>query len=697
MTAHANLLIELGTEELPPTALKPLAIAFKQAIVDGLQKARLEFNAAAVEWFATPRRLAVIVPALSEQQPDQQIEKLGPAIKAAYDKDGKPTKAAEGFARSNNTRVEELATVNTDKGERLAFQSFEQGASTRDLLQGIIDDSLAALPIPKRMRWGASRAEFVRPIHWLLVLLGEQQVECEVLGVKSSNVSFGHRFHAPQSLEISSATSYEATLQETAEVIASFEKRRQMIVDQVERLASTLGGKAVIETDLLDEVTALVEKPVALAGAFDAAFLAVPHEALVYSMSEHQKYFHVVDTENQLLPHFITVSNLNSKDPQQIIDGNERVIRPRLADAAFFFEQDKKLSLAALRDRLKPIVFQKQLGTVYEKTERIASLASHIAKLLGANEQAAKTAGELCKADLASDMVLEFDKMQGIAGGYYATNDGLSQTVADAIQTHYLPRHAGDNVPTDAIACAVALADRLDTLTGIFGIGQQPSGSKDPFALRRAAIGVLQIILQNALSLDLAALVTQAATQHRAVNDASAIGHGVTAYIFDRFAALYQERGYPAEIFQAVNALNKFDALDFDARAKAVAAFIQQPESTSLSAANKRVGNILEKSSAALNSAQPEVNAALLHEDAEKSLFDKLVDCESICLPLFKAGDYEGGLLALTQLKEPVDKFFDSVMVNADNEALKANRLALLLRLQRLFMEVADISLLVAK
>jgi glycyl-tRNA synthetase beta chain len=697
MSSHADLLVELGTEELPPTALKPLALAFKQAMTDGLQKARLKFDASTIEWFATPRRLALIVPALGEQQPDQQIEKLGPALKAAYDKEGKPSKAAEGFARSNSTSVDQLVTVNTDKGERLAFQSFEQGVATKDLLQDIINDALSSLPIPKRMRWGASRAEFVRPVHWLLVLMGDKPVNCEVLGVRSAQCSYGHRFHAPQAFEVKSAQSYAASLEQQGNVIASFDLRKQMIVEQVEKLAVNLGGQAVIDDDLLDEVTALVEKPVALAGAFDAAFLAVPHEALIYSMSEHQKYFHVVDAKGNLLPHFITVSNISSKDPQKIVAGNERVIRPRLADAAFFFEQDKKLSLATLRERLKPVVFQQKLGTVFDKTQRIADLASHIAKTLDADQQAAKSAGQLCKADLASDMVLEFDKMQGVAGGYYATNEGLPESVADAIRSHYLPRYAGDAVPEGKVACAVALADRLDTLTGIFGIGQQPSGSKDPFALRRAAIGILQIILQNQLSLNLAELVEHAVAQHGVIKDPSATSCAVTRYIFDRFAALYQERSYPAEVFQAVNALDKFDALDFDARAQAVAAFINQPESASLAAANKRVANILEKSDGPLTQVALDINTSLLSENAETALFDQLSACETKCQPLFKDGDYEAGLLALTTLKNAVDDFFDAVMVNVDDAALKANRLTLLRRLRQQFMEVADISLLAAK
>ncbi|NNL56482.1 MAG: glycine--tRNA ligase subunit beta, partial [Pseudomonadales bacterium] len=440
------------------------------------------------------------------QQADQAIEKLGPALQAAYDKQGAPSKAALGFARSNSVEFEALQTVATDKGERLCFKSVAKGKATSELLEDIVQRALQDLPIPKRMRWGASRAEFVRPVHWLVMLLDDTVVDAQLLGKQAGRTSYGHRFHAPGPIAIDHAKNYAGQLQQ-AGVIASFAERRALIEQQVASLAADLQGKAVLENDLLDEVTALVEKPVALAGAFDREFLGVPHEALIYSMSEHQKYFHVLDKDGQLLPHFITVSNIESSDPGQIVAGNERVIRPRLADAAFFFNTDKKLALQALRERLKPVVFQKQLGTVYDKTLRIAALATRIAGKLGADQKATQLAGELCKADLASDMVLEFDKMQGIAGGYYARHEGLAEKVAVAIEQHYLPKHAGDKVPGGAEACAVALADRLDTLSGIFGIGQLPSGSKDPFALRRASIGVLQIILQNRLQLNLAELV----------------------------------------------------------------------------------------------------------------------------------------------------------------------------------------------
>ena len=696
MNTTANCLIELGTEELPPKALKALSTAFEQGLLAGLRAADLTFNADNVKSFATPRRLAIVISGLQTQQPDKNIEKLGPAVAAAYDKEGKPSKAAEGFARSNGIAFDDLVKIDTDKGERLGFRSVAKGKATAELLEGLIASALDALPIPKRMRWGASRAEFVRPVQWLVALLDAEPVDCTILGVQSGSQSFGHRFHAPAPITINNALSYESQLLEEGHVIADFEKRREAIAEQVSCLAKQVDGVAVIEDELLDEVTALVEQPFALIGNFDSEFLSVPQEALIYSMSEHQKYFHIVDKAGSLLPNFITVSNINSTDPSKVVSGNERVIRPRLADAAFFFETDKKLTMASLRERLKSIVFQKQLGTVFEKTERIGDLAEGLAAAQDPNDaEAAKLAGQLCKADLASDMVLEFDKMQGTAGGYYASNEGLSDAVADAIKSHYLPKFAGDQVPQSNTACAVALADRLDTLTGIFGIGQEPSGSKDPFALRRASIGILQIILQNQLPLNIEEWIARAAAQHSAIKDPEATTARVVDYLFDRFAAVYQDQGLPVEVFAAVKANKVSSPLDFNARVQAVAAFIKTSESESLAAANKRVSNILEKSEVTVKAS--DFNSALLVEDAEIELANAIEIKEAEVQPLFAQANYRDGLLKLTELKDSIDAFFDGVMVNADDPTLKNNRLALLSRLRALFLHVADISLLAKK
>jgi glycyl-tRNA synthetase beta chain len=689
----ANCLIEIGTEELPPSALRTLSAAFEQGVLTGLSSAGLSFDAASVKSFATPRRLAILIPALELQQADKAVEKLGPAVAAAYDKEGKPSKAAEGFARSNGIAFDDLIKVETDKGERLCFRNTVAGKACEQLLEGIITEALDKLPIPKRMRWGASRAEFVRPVQWLIVLLDSKVVDCSVLGISSGNQSYGHRFHAPDAITINNPLDYEQQLQEQGHIIADYNKRRESIAKQVTALGKSIGGNAVIENDLLDEVTALVEKPVALMGNFDKEFLSVPQEALIYSMSEHQKYFHVVDAKSgSLLPCFITISNIESTAPEKVVSGNERVIRPRLADAAFFFETDKKLSLEQLRSRLKNIVFQKQLGTVYQKTERIGDLAEGIANAIGADSAAAKTAGQLCKADLASDMVLEFDKMQGTAGGYYAAHEGLPDAVADAIKTHYLPKFSGDNVPDAKVACAVALADRLDTLSGIFGIGQEPTGSKDPFALRRAAISVLQIILQNNIEIDIQQWIATASAQHNSLKDPAASTERVVDYLFDRFAAVYQDQGLPVEVFAAVKAKTLSSPLDFDARVQAVAAFVQTSESESLAGANKRVSNIIEKSEQKIQAS--DFDTSLLVEEAEKSLAEAIEAKEQEVLPLFKDANYRDGLLKLTELKDSVDNFFDSVMVNAEDPALKKNRLALLSRLRALFLQVADISVL---
>ena len=516
--SQRDLLIEIGTEELPPTALLKLSRSFEQNILSGLKNATAHYEGN-VKSFATPRRLAIVIEGLAELTNPAQENLSGPNKKVAFDDDGNPTKAALGFAKKCGVPVEELDI----KDDKLFFSRSPEPVQVASLLQDIIESSLKQLPIPKRMRWGASRIEFVRPVHWVVALFGNETIDLEVLGIKAGNETRGHRFHCNTVLTLNNAAEYEPRLLSEGHIVADFGKRRELIVEGVNACAKKLGGTAVMEKSLLDEVTALVEKPVPLAGRFDDEFLAVPAEALISSMGEHQKYFHVVNEQGELLPHFITVSNIESTDPAQVIDGNERVIRPRLADAKFFFETDKKIRLEDRREKLGTIVFQQKLGTVLEKTDRIASLAALIAKDIGADEIKAERAGQLCKADLVSDMVLEFDKMQGIAGRYYAEHDGEASVVALAIEQHYWPKHAGDKLPESDVACAVALADRLDTLSGIFGIGQSPTGSKDPFALRRASIAVLQIIVQKQLNLDLKSLLDSAFGLHEGLQDKEAL------------------------------------------------------------------------------------------------------------------------------------------------------------------------------
>ncbi|GAB3110916.1 glycine--tRNA ligase subunit beta [Aestuariicella hydrocarbonica] len=685
-----DFLVELGTEELPPTALKKLMLAFSQGIADGLKQQDLAFEA--IEPYAAPRRLAVVVRNLEQQTPQKDVVIWGPPAKIAFDADGNPTKAAEAFANKNGIAVSALTSESDGKVEKLVFRSQAGGEATTDLLPAIVEQSLNALPIAKRMRWGASRAEFVRPVHWLIMLFGDDVVDAEMLGLHAARETRGHRFHYNQTLQVDNASDYLKKLPSIAYVMVDYEQRQQLIRQQVEAEAEKINGVAVIDQDLLDEVTGLVEWPVALTGRFEERFLAVPSEALIYSMKEHQKYFPVVDKDGQLLPHFITVSNIESKDPAQVIDGNERVIRPRLSDAAFFFETDKKVSLSEFRQRLKPIVFQAKLGSIFDKTERIKGLAANIAAQLGADVDKAAQAAELCKSDLVSDMVGEFDKMQGLAGYYYAVHEGLDDDVAKALKEHYQPKFAGDALPETMTGTIVALADRIDTLCGIFGIGQKPTGSKDPFALRRASLGVLRLLVEKQLPLDLKALLSAAADQHGSnIGKADETVTTAFAYMVERFRAWYEEDQIAAEVFQAVQAKQLSEPLDIHNRVLAVNAFRALPEAEALAAANKRVSNILAKSNVETASA---VDAGLLQEPAEKALAELLTQKSDEVAPLFAANDYTATLAALASLRAPVDDFFDNVMVMADDEALRNNRIALLNQLRQLFLQVADVSLL---
>lgn len=687
----ADFLVELGTEELPPKALKKLSAAFSQGIINGLKEQELEFGA--VKSYATPRRLALVVEQLAEQTPVKEVIAWGPPAKIAFDADGNPSKAAEAFARKNGIEVADLKTENDGKIDKLCHRASAGGVNTAELLGDIVQASVKALPIAKRMRWGASRTEFVRPAHWLIMLLGGEIVDAEVLGIKSNRVTRGHRFHYNQDLIIDSAASYAEQLRSPGHIIADYAERQAMVKDQVNAEASSVDGTAVISQDLLDEVTALVEFPVALTGKFEERFLEVPAEALISSMAEHQKYFHVVDAQGNLKPNFITVANIISKDPAQVIDGNERVIRPRLADAAFFFDTDKKSNLSAMRERLQKIVFQAKLGTIFDKTERVSSLASKIAELIGGNAELAARAGLLCKSDLVSEMVCEFDKMQGIAGRYYALNDGEPADVAEALAEQYLPKFAGDKLPETQTGTLVALSDRLDTIVGIFGIGQKPTGSKDPFALRRASLGVLRLMVEKELDLDLNELLLLAAKGHSDnIESAEKAASESLAYMLERFRAWYLDEKIAPEVFQAVSAKQLTTPLDINKRVQAVNAFTQLPQAQALAAANKRVSNILGKLEGDVPS---ELNSALLQESAEQALAE-LVSAKSLeVAPLFAERRYSDALAALASLQSTVDTFFDDVMVMCDDEALRNNRLALLAQLRGLFLEAADISLLV--
>ncbi len=688
-----TLLLEVGTEELPPTSLRPLALAFRDAVLRGL--AQRELGHGEVRWYATPRRLAVLVHELRLAAPDRELEVLGPPLDRARDEQGAWTAAAAGFAAKQGVSPEDLQVIDTPKGQRLGLRRTEPGARAADSINAVFNEALADLPIPKRMRWGASRVEFVRPAHWIVAMLGRSADHGSVLGLPTGNRSRGHRFHSRGDIVLERPEDYPEALR-AAFVVADFEERRAAIREQVHAQAAALGARAVIDDELLDEVTGLVEWPVALTGSFEERFLKVPPEALVSSMKEHQKYFHLLDGSGALLPNFIAVANIESRDPAQVIDGNERVIRPRLADAAFFFDTDRKTPLADRLPQLETIVFQQRLGSLRDKTGRVSCLAGSLAGLLGSPVAPAERAGLLSKADLVTDMVLEFADMQGIAGSYYAAHDGEPPEVAAAIEQQYWPKFAGDRLPESLTACAVGLADRLDTLVGIFGIGQPPSGSRDPFALRRASLAVLRILVERELDLDLADCLALAVGQYPAGLLAEDTAAQVLDYVIERFRAWYEEDRIAPEVFRAVSACKLTRPLDIHRRVLAVNSFSQLPEATALAAANKRVSNILGKLEAAHRFS--EVSADLLVAPEEQALALQLQSLAEDCERLLGEGAYGEALSSLARLREPVDAFFDGVMVNVEDPALRNNRLNLLKALRGLFLQVADISrLAVAK
>jgi glycyl-tRNA synthetase beta chain len=682
----ADLLIEIGTEELPPKSLKILADAFLHNVREGLKKAGIENDKYKV--FATPRRLAVLLEDVPESQPDRNIERKGPNIKAAYDADGKPTKALEGFARSCGTTVDQLEQQETDKGVWLIFKANEKGQPLSDLIEEIVNQSLAKLPIPKRMRWGSGDTEFVRPVHWLVIMHGSKVIDAEVLGVKSSNTTRGHRFHTDGDIVLSSANEYEDVLREGC-VIADFRKRADEIRQQVERVADELKGVAVIDDDLLNEVTALNEWPFAVAGEFEKEYLSVPAEALIKTMQDNQKYFPVTDGKGQLKNHFITISNIKSKSPEKVKAGNERVVRARLADAKFFWEQDQKKPLESFGESLNSVVFQAKLGTVGEKTERVIALCVEIASSIGANVEHAKRAALLSKCDLQTDMVGEFASLQGVMGKRYAQVGGEPEEVATAIDEQYMPRRASDDTATTVVGQVLAIADKLDTLVGIFAIGQKPTGEKDPYALRRAALGILRTIIERELDIDLKVIIAQSAKLLSNKVDTSKAENEVFDFMLERLRVYYFNRDVPVDVFDAVSALRPSRPLDFDKRIRAVGTFRALPEAKSLAAANKRVGNILKKAELRSDAV---INAGLFEVQEEETLYNQLEALKRKTDPLFDAGDYEEALRKLSALREPVDNFFDHVMVMVDDEKIRNNRLALLSQMSSLFLRAADLS-----
>ncbi|WP_105888274.1 glycine--tRNA ligase subunit beta [Haemophilus influenzae] len=683
-----NFLVEIGTEELPPKALKTLATSFADNVEAELNQAGLSFDK--IEWFAAPRRLAVKVLNLATQQPSKEIEKHGPAVSAAFDAEGKPTKAAEGWARGCGITVEQAERIATDKGEWLVHRAKIEGQPTKNLLNDIVANALAKLPIPKPMRWADKTVQFIRPVHTVTMLLGDELIEGEILGVASARTIRGHRFLGEKEFEIQHADQYPQLLREKGSVVADFNERKAEILAKSQAKATALGGVADIEESLLEEVTSLVEYPNVLAAKFEERFLAVPAEALVYTMKGDQKYFPIYDKDGKLLPHFIFVSNINPEDPTAIIEGNEKVVRPRLTDAEFFFKTDLKQKLVDRLPRLETVLFQQQLGTLKDKTDRIEQLAGEIAKQIGADEAKAKRAGLLSKCDLMTNMVFEFTDTQGVMGMHYARHDGEDEEVAVALNEQYMPRFAGDELPKSLVASAVALADKFDTLTGIFGIGQAPKGSADPFALRRAALGALRIIVEKNLPLDLEDLVKKSTALFGDKLTNQNVVADVVDFMLGRFRAWYQDEGIAVDVIQAVLARRPTRPADFDVRVRAVSHFRTLDSAEALAAANKRVSNILAKANTAIG----EINLTACVEPAEKALAEAVLALRTEVQPLIAQGDYTAVLDKLANLRTPVDNFFDNVMVNSEDPALRQNRLAILNTLQGLFLQVADISVL---
>ncbi|EKO3921647.1 glycine--tRNA ligase subunit beta [bacterium 19MO03SA05] len=683
-----EFLIELGTEELPPKQLRTLAEAFAANFSTELAAAELTHDG--IKWFATPRRLALKVANLAEKQADKVLEKRGPAVSVAFDAQGNPTKAAQGWARGNGITVEQADRLKTEQGEWLLFKQEVKGQAAKAIVVELAAKALANLPIAKPMRWGDKETQFIRPVKTLTILLGDELIDGEILGVASARTIRGHRFMGEKEFTIDSAQQYPDILEQRGKVIADYETRKATIIAGAQQAAQQVGGIAELDDDLVEEVTALVEWPVVLTAKFEEKFLNVPSEALVYTMKGDQKYFPVYDANKQLLPNFIFVTNIESKEPRHVIEGNEKVVRPRLADAEFFFNTDLKSKLIDRLPQLETAIFQQKLGTIKDKTDRITELAGYIAEQIGADVAQAKRAGLLAKCDLMTSMVFEFTDTQGVMGMHYARHDGEPEAVALAMNEQYMPRFAGDQLPSDGVSSALAMADKLDTIVGIFGIGQAPKGS-DPFALRRASLGVLRIIVEYGYKLDLVDLVAKAKSLFGDRLTNQAVEHDVIEFMLGRFRAWYQDEGFSVDVIQAVLARRPTKPADFDQRVKAVSHFRELEAAEALAAANKRVGNILAKFAGQLPA---EVDLALLQEPAEKALAQDVAVMSEALEPAFASGNYQQALSQLASLREPVDAFFDNVMVMADDEALKQNRLTLLNDLRNLFLQIADISLL---
>ena len=689
MSNAADFLVEIGTEELPPKALRNLMNAFAGNLQKALDKARLEH--AAVSAYASPRRLAVIVASLGFAQADEDLVVKGPPVSVAYDDAGKITPAGNAFAKKCRVEPEALDRLTNDKGEWLCFRSLERGQKTAELIPGLVESALEELPIPRRMRWGDGEAEFVRPVHWIVLLHGKKVIAGSVMSVPAGRMTRGHRFHAPGEISIDEPAKYLSLLKK-ARVLADFDVRQKTIVEAVEKAAKEAAGEPVASEALYDEVTALTEWPVPLLGSFDMSFLSLPKDVLVATLTSHQRYFPVADKSGNLLPRFITIANLVSKAPDRVREGNERVIRARLADAAFFWESDRRVRLADRRDALRDVVYQRGLGSINDKSARVAKLAVTVGSQVGVETPAIERAAALAKCDLLTGMVGEFPELQGVMGRYYAAADGEPGAVAEAIGEQYLPRFAGDALPETVGGQALAIADKLDTIAGIFALGKKPSGNRDPFGLRRSALGIFRIIIERGLDLDINALVAATvADQPVRDKDEKDLAESLYDFITERMRAYYLDRktGLTPEMFAAVMARRPVSLLDFDERLKAVAAFVKLEPASSLAAANKRIGNILRQ--AGVDSGAS-LDQSLITEPAETALFESVVKAQQAVAPMLESRDYTNVLTTLADLRDPVDGFFDDVMVMTDDEALRNNRLALLAELRAMFLNVADVS-----
>ena len=684
----ADFLVEVGTEELPPKALRPLMAAFAGSLDKAVRDARIGHGD--VHGYATPRRLAVLIETLHFEQPDRAVLHKGPPTKVAFDEKGNATAAAEAFARKCGVSLDDLDREKTGKGEWLVCNVVEKGRSAAELLPELVEQALASLPIPRRMRWGESEAEFVRPVHWVVMLHGSEVIDTPIMGITPGNQSRGHRFHSTRPVTIKSPADYLDTLEKKGFVVADFDERRARIVAGVEKAASEAGGKAVADDGLYDEVTALVEWPVPVVGSFDEQYLELPRECVVSTLTSHQRYFPVANKDGKLLPKFVTVANLDSKDPDQVRDGNERVIRPRLADAAFFWEMDRRKPLVARQEALREVVYQRGLGTLHEKALRVANLAQTIAETVAADVATVQRAAALAKCDLVTGMVGEFPELQGVMGRYYALSDGESADVADAIAEHYLPRFSGDDLPATPGGQVLAVADRLDTIAGIFSIGKKPSGNRDPFGLRRAALGIVRVLIECGLDVDLKALIADAVAAQPGNRETDPAGD-IYAFISERLRRYFLDAdpGLATETFDAVLAKSPASLVDFRRRLEAVQAFIELDAAASLAAANKRTANILKQAG---DEGGDAVREKLFAEAAEKALWKALRDAKKAVAPMLEACRYTEALTELASLRGPVDAFFDDVMVMADDKATRRNRLALLGELRALFLDVADIS-----